>query len=77
MKSEKGQIALIVLLVSAITMTIGLSLSRKTVTETKIQTDQELLKQAFNTAESGVDYYLGTGKTEYTAPDEKSKADVV
>lgn len=77
MKSEKGQIALIVLLVSAITMTIGLSLSRKTVTETKIQTDQELLKQAFNAAESGVDYYLGTGKTEYTAPDEKSKADVV
>lgn len=77
MKNQSGQVALIVLLVSAITMTIGLSLSRKTVTETKIDTDQELLKQAFNAAESGVDYYLGTGKTEYTAPDERSKADVV
>lgn len=76
-KSQSGQVALIVLLVSAITMTIGLSLSRKTVTETKIETDQELLKQAFNAAESGVDYYLGTGKTEYFSLDEKSKANVV
>lgn len=76
MKKNKGQISLIVLLVSAVAMTIGLSVSKKTVTETKIETDQELLKQAFNAAESGVDYYLGTGNTSYVAPDGKTRADV-
>lgn len=75
-KYNKGQISLIVLLISAVAMTIGLSVSKKTVTETKIETDEELLKQAFNAAESGVDYYLGTGSTKYTAPDGKTTADV-
>jgi hypothetical protein len=60
---KKGQIALVVLIISAVVMTLGLSLSKKSVVETKITTDEELLKQAFNAAESGVDYYLGTGQT--------------
>jgi len=74
---KKGQIALIVLIISAIVMTVGLSLSKKSVVETKITTDEELLKTAFNAAESGVDYYLGTGQTGYTSPDNKSAANVV
>jgi hypothetical protein len=73
---KKGQIALIVLIISAIVMTVGLSLSRKSVVETKITTDEELLKQAFNAAESGVDYYLGTGKVGFTSPDGQSMARV-
>ena len=73
---KKGQIALIVLVVSAVVLTVGMSLSKKTVVETKITTDEELLKQAFNAAESGIDYYLGTGKTDFTAPDSKSGAKV-
>lgn len=76
-QSQSGQIALIVLLISAVTMTIGLSVSRRTITETKISNDQELLKQAFNAAESGVDYYVGTGKTDYVSPDSKSKAEIM
>jgi Tfp pilus assembly protein PilX len=56
-----------VLLASALVLTLGLSASRITTTETKIDTDQELLKRAFNTAESGIDYYLATGDTSYSS----------
>jgi len=73
---KKGQIALIVLVISAVVMTVGLSLSRRSVIQTKITTDEELLKQAFNAAESGVDYYLGTGKTDFTASNNQSGAKV-
>ncbi len=74
--NQKGQVALIVLLVSAVALTFGLSVSRKTVTETRIESDEESLKQAFNAAESGVEYYLSTGLTQYSSPDGRSRADV-
>jgi len=61
-----GQVVLMVLLVSALMMTIGLSVSKSTITETKVDTDEDLLKQAFNTAESGVEYYLSTGNKQYS-----------
>jgi Tfp pilus assembly protein PilX len=73
---QKGQVALIVLLVSAAVMTLGLSMSQKTVVDTKIETNEEQLKQAFNTAESGIEYYLGTGSTRFTSPDNQSIADI-
>jgi hypothetical protein len=76
MKQMKGQIALVVLVVSSIVLTLGLSLSRKAVVETKIDTDEELLKTAFNTAESGIDYYLATGQTNYQTSDLLSQATV-
>lgn len=65
---QSGQIALIVLLVSTIMLTVGLAMSKKTVVETSVDTVEEESKQAFNAAESGIDYYLGTGKTDYVAP---------
>ncbi len=67
-----GQVALVVLLISAVVLTLGLSISRKTVVETRIDTDEELLRQAFNTAESGVDYYLSTGETRVSLEDGSS-----
>ena len=73
---SSGQVALIVLLISAVVMTIGLSVSKKTVVDTKIEAGQEQLKQAFNTAESGLDYYFGTGSTKFTAVDNNSTADI-
>lgn len=73
---RRGQVAIIVLLVSAVMMTVGLSLSKKATTETKIDTNEESLKKAFNAAESGIDYYLGTGKTDYSAPDNLSSAKI-
>jgi hypothetical protein len=74
--NNRGQIALVILVISAIIMTIGLSVSKKTVVETKITTDEEQLKQAFNAAESGIDNYLGTGRKTFTASDNKSEANV-
>lgn len=71
---RQAQVAIIVLLVSAVMMTLGLSLSKKATTETKIDTNEELLKKAFNAAESGIDYYLGTGNANYNAPDSLSSA---
>lgn len=66
-QNQKGQIAIIILLVSAVVLTLGLSASRKTVTNTKIETDEESLKEAFNTAESAINNYLvDTSKTTYT-----------
>lgn len=65
-KKQSGQVVLIVMLVSALMLTLGLSVSKNAVTETKIDTDEDLLKQAFNTAESGVEYYLATGNTQYS-----------
>jgi len=66
---QNGQVAIVVLLISAIVMTVGLSVSKRTVVETKIDKDEEQLKQAFNTAESGIEYYLKTSQTTYTASD--------
>ena len=74
-KQNKGQIAIIVLLASAIILTLGLSVSKKTITETKITTDEESLKQVFNTAESAINNYLNTGVVNYTT--EGSGATVV
>ena len=71
---KNGQVAIIVLLVSAVLMTLGLSLSKKSTVETKIDTNEELLKEAFNAAESGIDYYLGTGNNNYNAPGGQSSA---
>lgn len=73
-KIYKGQVALVMLLVSAVVMTIGLSVSKRSTVETKVDTDEQLLKQAFNAAEGGIEYYLRTGETTYTATDNNSSA---
>jgi len=74
-KQNKGQVAIIVLLASAILLTLGISASKQTVTDTKIETDEEALKEAFNTAESGINNYLNNGGKTYTT--EGSGATVV
>ena len=65
-KQNQGQVAIIVLLASAIILTLGLSASKKTTTETKITSDEESLKQVFNTAESAINSYLNTGSVNYS-----------
>lgn len=76
LKLVEGQVALIVLLVSAVVMTVGLSMSEKAVVETKIDIDEELLKQAFNVAESGIEYYRGIGSTNYVTGDDRTSVKV-
>ena len=75
-KQNKGQIAIIVLLASAIVLTLGLSASKTAVTDTKIDTDEELLKEAFNTAESAINnYIINIGNTNYST--EGSSASII
>ena len=69
-----GQVVLMVLLASALILTLGLSASKQATVETKIETDQELLKKAFNAAESGIEYYLGTGSTNYNGGENEGSA---
>ena len=77
---KKGQIVLVVLLVTSAVMVMGLSLSRGSVKELKIDTNEETLKQTFNAAESGVDYFLTrrneVEKVTYESPVDDFKADV-
>ena len=76
MRLRHAQVAIIALLISALVMTIGLSLSKKTTIETTIDTNEESLRDAFNAAESGIDYYLKTGESEYIVPSMPAKADI-
>ncbi len=76
-QKQSGQVALIVLIVSAVVLTLGLSTSQRSVTDSKITTEEGLLKEAFNVAESGIEYYLGTGSTEYTDDGSNATAYVV
>jgi len=64
-KQNQGQIAVIILLVSAIVLTLGLSASKVAITDTKVDTDEELLKEAFNTAESAINNYIDNNNTTY------------
>lgn len=65
-KQSRGQIAIIILLASAIILTLGLSASKIAVTDIKVDTDEELLKEAFNTAESAINNYLDNSGINYT-----------
>lgn len=56
---KNGQVAIIVLLVSALAMSLGLSTSKRTIVDTKIDTDNKDLQEAFNVADSGLNTYLG------------------
>lgn len=56
---NKGQAAIIVLLISALAMSLGLSTSKRTVVDTKIDTDSKDLQEAFNVADSSLNTYLG------------------
>ncbi len=57
-KTEKGQVALVVLLVSAVTLMLGLTASRKSTIDISIGHDQELSAKAFAAAEAGLEYAL-------------------
>ena len=75
MKKNKGQVALVVLIISAIALTLGLTLADRVRTDIKTDTDDEQLQRAFNAAESGIENYLVNPGTGYTGSD-GSTADV-
>jgi len=61
MTRQKGQVALIVLIISAISLTIGLALSERVRTGVNVSKDDEMLQRAFNAAESGIEDYVVRG----------------
>lgn len=69
MKRSTGQIALVVLIISAISLTLGLALADRVRTDIKTDTDDEQLQRAFNAAESGVENYLVNPSVGYTGSD--------
>jgi type II secretory pathway pseudopilin PulG len=75
-KKVQGQVAIVVLLISAVVLTLGLSVAKKTVVDVRVESDQEQLKQAFNAAESGIDKYIATSNPNYVATDSQSSAKV-
>ncbi|HOG37794.1 MAG TPA: pilus assembly PilX N-terminal domain-containing protein [Candidatus Woesebacteria bacterium] len=75
-KNRQAQVAIIALLVSAVVMVVGLTFSKMTTVETRIDTNEEALRDAFNAAESGIDYYLRTGSQTYTVPTSTAKAEI-
>lgn len=54
-KSQSGQVLLLVILISTVLLTIGLSVSRLTTEETKISKLEEDSKRAFAAAEAGLE----------------------
>lgn len=73
---DRGQVALVVLLISAVALTLGLVTSKRSTVETKLDTQEEQLQRAFNAAESGLESYLANKQTEYSASDGKATAEV-
>jgi len=63
---NKGQVMLAILLLGTFVMTLGLTISKRTIGEIRIDTDEEMLKDAFNVAESGIDYFLKTENGNYS-----------
>lgn len=57
-KSQRGQVLLIIVLVSTVLLTVGLSLSQITTQETKIAKLEEESKKAFAAAEAGIEARL-------------------
>ncbi len=53
--SVRGQTALVVLLLTVVVMSVGLSLSREVITDVEISRKQEESARAFSAAEAGVD----------------------
>lgn len=74
--NNKGQVALIVLLISAVALTLGLSASKKAITDTKVDQDETELKNAFNVAESSIDQYLSNGSKSYSTNDNNARANI-
>ena len=74
LRSSQGQVVLMVLLASALVLVLGLSAAKQATVETSIDTDQELLKRAFNAAESGIEYYKKTGEKNYGDSDTEGKS---
>lgn len=58
-QAKSGQVLLIVLLTSAVMLTVGLALTSRTVTDVNISTQKQEHVRSFNAAEAGIEDLLG------------------
>lgn len=64
---ESGQVVLILVLITVVGITIGLSLISRTITDVKISSQLEESNRAFSAAEAGIETALRSTKTAATA----------
>lgn len=77
---EKGQALLVVILTMVVSLTVGLSLASRSITNLRISTSQEESQKAFSAAEAGIEEALKSGVSiaEQTLPNNaKYSASVV
>lgn len=74
--SEKGQILLIVVLAAVISLTVGLSVASRVVTNTKISTDETDSQKALSAAQAGVEQKLKNSANSGTVTFTNNKSSV-
>lgn len=57
---EKGQALLVIVLVMVVTLTVGLSLATRSITNSRISTEEDNSQKAFSAAEAGIEELLKT-----------------
>lgn len=65
---QRGQALLIVVLIMVIALTVGLSIATRSLTNTRVSSEQESSQRAFSAAEAGVERLLNTSNAGNTQP---------
>lgn len=66
--SQKGQVLLIIVLVMVVSLTVGLSVALRSVTNLRTSTEEENSQRAFSAAEAGIERAMSTGCVTPTPP---------
>lgn len=80
---EHGQVLLVIILIMVVSLTVGLSIATRSITNLRVSTEEENSQRAFYAAEAGVERALKTTGTlpitigNTTLPDNRSKIDSV
>lgn len=59
---QRGQALLIIILIIVVSMTVGLSVASRSITNLRLSTEEENSQRAFSAAESGIEQVLTTGQ---------------
>lgn len=60
---QRGQALLIIILIIVVSMTVGLSVASRSITNLRLSTEEENSQRAFSAAESGIEQVLTTGQS--------------
>ncbi|MEP7167385.1 MAG: hypothetical protein ABI758_05395 [Candidatus Woesebacteria bacterium] len=68
MKNQQGQVGIIILLITVVMLTLGISVASRSVGDVKISTSNEQANRALDAAESGVEQALSQNLNNFTPP---------